>query len=181
VDELEQRVARLERELRELRDLEEIRTLKARYWKACDGDIVVGPSHDVEDIVALYTEDGSWQIAPLDTPDGRVEGRGGSGREGIREYFTSRRAHYRFIMHFGMAPILAVDGDRATGEWHYIATLDAHDSPTAVLSAGLYHDEYVRTADGWRIKSTVVVGGFSTPYDQGWKKVKYLGGVPTTP
>jgi ketosteroid isomerase-like protein len=175
---LEQRLAILEGELRVLKDIEEIRTLKARYWKACDGDIVSGLSHDYEEIADLYTEDGSWQIATLETPDGTLPGRGGVGREGILEYFKSRREHYRFIMHFGMAPIITVSGDTATGEWHYIATLDAHGGSQAVWAGGTYRDEYVRTEDGWRIKSTVVIGGFATPFDEGWHSTKYIGLVP---
>jgi SnoaL-like domain len=180
---IEQRLDRqdeLERELRRLRDLEEIRTLKARYWKACDGDIVVGPSHDVQDIVDLYTEDGSWRVADIETPEGVRKGRGGTGWEGIRAYFQSRREHYRFIMHFGMAPIITITGDTATGHWHYIATLDALHEPKPIWSAGVYLDEYVRTDAGWRIKNTVVVGGFATPFDEGWRKTKYVGSVAHT-
>jgi hypothetical protein len=177
---LDERLEELEREVRLLKDLEEIRMLKARYWKACDGDIVVGPSHEVEDVVELYTEDGSWQILPRETPEGWTEPIGGFGREGIREFFAHLRAHFNFIMHFGMAPIIEVDGDRATGHWHYIATMDGPDSESSVLSAGVYLDEYARTDAGWRIKSTRVVTGFRTPLEEGWKKTKYLSPIDET-
>jgi hypothetical protein len=171
---VEERLEELEREVRLLKDLEEIRMLKARYWKGCDGDIVVGPSHEVEDVVELYTEDGSWQLMPLETPEGRVEPLGAFGRDEIRAQFTHFRAHFSFIMHFGMAPIIEVDGDRATGHWHYIATMDSPDSESSILSAGVWFDEYVRTDAGWRIKSSRGYSGFRTPLEEGWKKTKYF-------
>jgi hypothetical protein len=164
-----QRMKALERDTRLLSDIEEIKQLKARYWKACDGDIVVGPSHEIEEVVALYTEDGSWSVQPRpDMPQANAH-LGGSGHAGLRSYFTMLREKYRFIMHFGMAPIITVIGDSATGHWHFLATMVAFDDPQSLFSGGLYLDDYVRTPQGWRIKNTVVVAGFATTPGGGWR------------
>jgi hypothetical protein len=57
----------LEQRLRRLEDIEEIKKLKARYCEACDRGWDGRASHDLEKIVALFTEDAVW--------DGGVYGR----------------------------------------------------------------------------------------------------------
>lgn len=48
----------------------------------------------------------------------------------------------------GNVPVVEFDGDdRATGKQHYIFI----DQQTHAMRLGWYNDEYVRTADGWRI------------------------------
>jgi hypothetical protein len=49
----------------------------------------------------------------------------------------------------GNMPVVDFDGDRATGKQHFIFV----DQQTHALRLGWYNDEYVHTADGWRIKS----------------------------
>ena len=49
----------------------------------------------------------------------------------------------------GNMPVVELDGDRATGKQHFIFVAQAtHD-----MRLGWYNDEYVRTPDGWRIRS----------------------------
>jgi hypothetical protein len=176
---IEARLSALEAEVRGLRDVEEIKALKAQYWRACDGDIVVGPSHNVEDIVGLYTEDGSFELMRLETPWGIQEQRGGTGSDALRAHFARLHEWYPFIMHFGMAPIIEVDGDRATGHWHFLATIHVTDQGgDSLWSGGTYEDVYVRTDAGWRIQSTLVVLGFRTSYDVGWHERKYTSLTP---
>jgi hypothetical protein len=48
----------------------------------------------------------------------------------------------------GNMPVVDLDGDRATGKQHFLFVAQAtHDQ-----RLGWYNDEYLRTADGWRIQ-----------------------------
>ena len=64
----------------------------------------------------------------------------------------------------GNMPVVDFDGDdRATGKQHFIFV----DQTTHNMRLGWYNDEYVRTADGWRIltRSTTFMrkhGGFDS-------------------
>jgi len=63
----------------------------------------------------------------------------------------------------GNMPVVDVDGDSATGEQHFVFI----DQQTHAMRLGWYRDEYVRTADGWRIRrrSTTFMrkhGGFDS-------------------
>jgi hypothetical protein len=48
----------------------------------------------------------------------------------------------------GNMPVVEFDGDRATGVQHYVFI----DQRTHAMRLAWYRDEYVRTADGWRIR-----------------------------
>ncbi len=63
----------------------------------------------------------------------------------------------------GNMPVVELDGDRATGKQHFIFV----DQTTHAMRLGWYNDEYVCTADGWRIqkRSTTFMrkhGGFDS-------------------
>ncbi len=47
----------------------------------------------------------------------------------------------------GNMPVVEIDGDRANGVQHFVFI----DQTTHAMRLGWYNDEYVRTADGWRI------------------------------
>ena len=49
--------------------------------------------------------------------------------------------------YIGNAPVVEFDGDTATGVQHYVFV----DQTTHEMRLAWYDDEYVRTADGWRI------------------------------
>jgi hypothetical protein len=51
--------------------------------------------------------------------------------------------------YIGNPPVVEFDGDRATGVQHYVFI----DQTSHEMRLAWYVDEYVRTADGWRIKS----------------------------
>ena len=68
----------------------------------------------------------------------------------------------------GNMPVVEFDGDHATGKQHFLFV----DQETHAMRLGWYNDEYVRTADGWRIqqRSTTFMrkhGGFDSgrPHD----------------
>jgi hypothetical protein len=63
----------------------------------------------------------------------------------------------------GNMPVVEFDGDTATGMQHFVFV----DQQTHAMRLGWYNDEYVRTADGWRIRrrSTTFMrkhGGFDS-------------------
>jgi hypothetical protein len=67
-----------------------------------------------------------------------------------------------------------LDGDRATGRW-YISEFGQLRDGTEVRFAGVYHDEYARTGDGWRFTRRRYDGMFArtgaqvrvTPFPEG--------------
>lgn len=70
--------------------------------------------------------------------------------------------------YIGNAPIVEISGDTATGVQHYVFIEQASHE----MRLAWYDDEYVRTADGWRIKSRSTTfmrrgGGFDhgNPHD----------------
>ncbi len=50
--------------------------------------------------------------------------------------------------YIGNVPIVEFDGDTATGIQHFVFV----DQETHEMRLAWYNDEYVRTADGWRIR-----------------------------
>jgi hypothetical protein len=63
----------------------------------------------------------------------------------------------------GNMPVVELDGDRATGQQHFVFI----DQASHAMRLGWYNDEYVRTPDGWRIakRSTTFMrkhGGFDS-------------------
>jgi hypothetical protein len=69
----------------------------------------------------------------------------------------------QFIGNMPVVDFDASDGDRATGEQHFVFI----DQTTHAMRLGWYRDEYHRTADGWRIhrRSTTFMrkhGGFDS-------------------
>ena len=63
----------------------------------------------------------------------------------------------------GNMPVIEFDGDTATGMQHFVF----FDQTTHAMRLGWYNDQYVRTADGWRIRrrSTTFMrkhGGFDS-------------------
>lgn len=119
-----------------MEDIEEIKKLKARYCAACDGGWDGRASHDTEKIVALFAEEGVWE--------GGVYGRR-EGRDGIREFYQ-HNPEVPFAFHLLTNPIIEVDGDRATGNWHLMISMTQADRKS-LLIAGVFEDEYVRLED----------------------------------
>jgi SnoaL-like domain len=155
----------LAQRVRMLEDLEAIKQLKALYCRYCDGGWA-GPTHDYDQIAALFSED-----AVTEGTAGRTE-----GRENIRRLYRSYQAT-PFAFHRVTNSIIKVDGNRATGNWHVMVALVRPDNQ-AVWIAGIYDEEYVRSKDGWRIKTLKFTPAFITRYEQGWGKER---AVPVQP
>lgn len=147
----------LEAKIQHLLDLEEIKKLKYLYCRYNDGGWAgqplshQGPSHE------LFTEDGVWDGSPIAKAEGRDE---------IRKLFD-HFAQQPMAYHSVMNPIIEIEGDLARGHWHLIAAGRVPDDSSSLAMAG-YEDEYVRTPQGWRIKSMRVIWGRGTTLPNGW-------------
>ena len=80
-----------------------------------------------------------------------------------------------FSRHF--RAIVDVKGDTARGEWHFtvFVTSDAMDkTQPANFALGIYTVDFVRAAEGWRIKYFRAHAVFMVPFAKGWADAKQL-------
>jgi uncharacterized protein (TIGR02246 family) len=124
-------------EVRRLADIEAIKQLRGRYSRAID-------TKDWDLFGASLTED-----ARLSTDGGINE-----GREAIVTAVSGALANAT-TMHHQHTPEIEITGpDAATGIW---AMNDIVHLGTFVLRGfGHYAEEYVRTSEGWKIKSSTL-------------------------
>jgi hypothetical protein len=168
----------LEAKVQRLLDLEEIKMLKYRYCQYNDGGWPAQPLSHQGPAADLYTEDGVWDGSPVVKAEGREE---------IRKLFASMAA-LPMAYHAVTNPIIEIDGDTARGHWHLISGAVGRPAASSTGAAAGessvqfggdqssfgfagYQEEYVRTSQGWRIKSTKVVYGRRTILPNGWQHV----------
>lgn len=155
--------ADLQTRLREMEDYRAIIELKHRYCNACDGGWD-RPTHDLKILGELFTEDAVW--------DGRPSLPLAEGREAILKIMQGFRDTFPFIVHNVMNPVIAIDGDRATGQWH--AILHYQTPKGAGTSYSIYEDSFARTASGWRIKSLRVIGAAHVEFRETGMRCKFV-------
>ena len=132
---------RLKDRLQQLEDLEEIKRLRGLYARCVD------------------TKDwDTWKKQVL-TEDYRLESHGGvqEGRDQVVSS-VSKSLDGATTTHHCHTPEIAFTGaDTAKGIWAMQdhVSLPGNGQPIKFRGSGHYHDEYVRTSDGWRIRSTV--------------------------
>lgn len=130
----------IEARLRRLEDIHEIETLKARYAHYAN---VGEGSGDVEKFVALFTEDGVWDLR------GKVL----RGRAEIAAHLTHVGTLGYVGLHFALNPRLEVEGDRARGLWDLAFPVIPPGATTPITVCGYYEDQLWRTPQGWRFTS----------------------------
>jgi hypothetical protein len=130
-------------------DIREIHHLKARYCNGADGGWDRG-THDADTVASLFIPEGVWDGGQY----GRYE-----GRDAIHAYFKSCQ-RFPLAFHFVGNPIVAVNGDEATGQWHLLAALNI-DGNKGILIGGIYNDAFVRTSEGWRFRQFRVTIAFT--------------------
>lgn len=158
-------VKSLEERVQALEDRDVIAKLQARYVNLNDGGWV-GPTHQHPKAVAdLFTTDGLW-VGPFNAV--RAE-----GAAAIEELFTQFQS-IPFIVHNVMNPIIDVNGDRASGEWHALVTTTTPDKQ-AFWTFGKYVNEYVRTAQGWKYTSMTFEAAAVSSYEKGWAIEQFIG------
>lgn len=120
-------------------DIQEIQALKARYARLVD-----------------TKQWDAWR--ELLTEDFRLEGDAGvhEGREVVVKMVSSALADATTVHHV-MAPEITIIGpDTATGIWGYedLVVLERAGTTVTVHGHGHYHEEYVRTDEGWKVRSS---------------------------
>jgi uncharacterized protein (TIGR02246 family) len=134
-------------DVRWLIDRAQIRELTARYNRCFDDG-------DPEAFAATFTEDAVMEID-------------GGPRMAGRDELAAMVRHTPYgVKHVTVDATVAVDGDRATQDVSLIVlTRPARDAArdarrSTVERTGRYHDELVRTTDGWRFaRRTVFLDG----------------------
>ncbi|MEU8758029.1 nuclear transport factor 2 family protein [Streptomyces sp. NPDC048659] len=141
----------MRRQVRTLTDRAEITDLMARYLRSLDEGIF-----DESWARAFHTEDVTAEM-----PIGTVR-----GREAVRARIERGMALFDRTVHMGTAPVIELDGDRATARGAQLSTHvlakgpDGPDGPGAgdslFISAGHTESELVRTPEGWRISASAL-------------------------
>lgn len=131
----------LEQRLQKLEDLEEIRTLQANYGQAVDKGWN-GKEINSDKVPELFTEDAVWTNPKMNINL--------HGHQQIIEFFVAMNANNPFFMHSFSNPRIEVDGDSATAKWNLFSPMKSDGRVVSMLAD--YNMEYVRTAEGWRIK-----------------------------
>ena len=167
-------VAALRRELEELRA--ECRALGARAQGAEDYQAVC----NLQAGYGYYIDKGRFdEAADLFAEDGTLElaGRGVFvGRERVRAYLNHLPpyGHGTLYNHMQLQPVIHVDSVAGTakGRWRSFMMVGGLGRE-ARWGEATYENEYVRTAEGWRIALLHGYMNIYVEYDEGWHK----GGV----
>jgi hypothetical protein len=147
----------LDEKIQYLIDLEEIKKLKYLYCKYNDGGWAGQPVSHQGPSADLFTEDAIWDGRPAAYAEGREE---------IRKLFATF-AVLPMAYHAVTNPIIEIEGDQAKGHWHLVGG-GVGLTNVSTIGFGGYEDEYVRTAQGWRIKSMRVIWGRRMMFQEGW-------------
>ena len=150
----------LEERVRLIEDREEIMRLRVKYTLFNDGGWNgVGTHHDIDALMELFAPDATWDGTPYNS---RAE-----GWEDIKRLMTEFQAT-PFVIHNVMNPLIDVDGDTATGNWH--AIIPATHEGKAVWVFGNYVESYVRLDGKWKFHHVRFVTAAQSPYEEGWAK-----------
>lgn len=151
----------LEERVRIIEDREEISRLRVKYTLFNDGGFNgMTTHHDIDGLMDLFAPDAVWE-GPASTRTAR-------GIDEIRQLMIDFQAT-PFVIHNVMNPIIDVDGDTATGNWHAIIAL-SHAGQAAWM-LGNYEEEYVRLDGKWKFKRVHFVSAVEAPYEEGWGKL----------
>jgi hypothetical protein len=150
----------LEQRVRMIEDVEEIRKLKWRYCNFSDrGWGLAGTDYGAW--AALFVDDAIYFTNGL-TPTF-------TSRVALDEWNTGLRATKAFSFHLVGNGHIEVTADAATGKWHALTPVTDPQGTVAIWSAGVFEDEFRRTADGWRIAKLSFRPAFVAPFQgAGW-------------
>ena len=154
----------VEERLGHLEDLEAIRNLKSVYALYCDDN------YDADGFRQLFVEDSVWESNAFGVYRGIEE---------IATFIRELPSQIHWALHYMVNPIITFNADRteATGRWILIefATMAAVESasskdPEAVIITCGYHDDFVRTDEGWRFKHVRAQFHNVSAWEKGWVK-----------
>ncbi|WP_435361845.1 nuclear transport factor 2 family protein [Haloarchaeobius sp. DFWS5] len=117
--------------------------------------------HDLEGVLELMTDD-----ADIDYGDfGYYE-----GKEEVREFLSGYIEGETGILdsfHLALNPWVTVDGDTATGRWHFLG-LEEVEGIGAAWLAGFYTVDFEKQGDEWFIGKLTYDAKYFSPYSEGW-------------
>jgi len=127
-------------------DIAEIQNLYARYNQGWD-------FRDVELYLSAYTEDAVFT-------DGA--GTAYAGKKAIKDYLTTafKQGVSAEVTHNNTSILITPTAEGARGRAYWM-TMNVLAQPAAVGGVGHYNDTFVRTPDGWRMKSRTSVRGWT--------------------
>lgn len=161
MSDLESRLARLEAE-------RDIAALMATYARLVDE----GP--DADAIVALFTPDATYETF------GHLASEGApiTGRDALHATFRDLPALLPFTAHYLCNPQVIVDPDGARGEGRWLVLELANavndDGRQALVMVAAYHNDFVRTPDGWRIERVRFGDLRAFSYVEGFARTRYV-------
>lgn len=145
--------------LRRLETREQLKELRAKYCYYVD-ERNWGPFYD------LFVEDPTLDFGGMGVYQGR------DGLERFAHEFVE--GQLEGSAHMLSNPILAVDGDEATGRWYVQSPLKFTDGSGA-WRQGWYRDEYRRVEDEWHIGAIEMRFVYTADYDEGgWSDLRLL-------
>lgn len=155
MSDLEAPIAHLEAGLGAAQDRAAIIELTGRYCRAVITD-------DVEELVSLFTEDGSLEA--VSPPGSGIDTSAAQGHEGLRQM-------YHQSVGLGLLPcvhnhVVELDGDRATGFCSLEMRCVQNSEP--YIGSGYYEDHCRREDGEWRFELRRFVMNHWAPHRQGW-------------
>ncbi len=127
-------------------DVAEIQQLYARYNQGWD-------FRDVDLYLSAYTDDGVFTTGA---------GEPFAGKSALKDYLTAAfaRGTNGDATHNNTGILITptAEGAKGRGYWFVINVLS---QPPAITSSGHYNDTFVKTRDGWRIKTRTSVRGWT--------------------
>jgi ketosteroid isomerase-like protein len=109
-----------------------------------------------DDLRNVFVPDGEWIVTGWGEH---------CGHDDIVDFLAGLLQRWEMIFHAVHSGRVNLEGDRATGRW-YISEFGRLEDGTEVRFAGVYHDEYVRVAGGWRFARRRYDGMFARIGDQ---------------
>jgi hypothetical protein len=125
--------------IQKLLDIQEITALKSKYCRCVD-------TKDWAGYGSLLVDDYYFE----------AEGRVDQGRDNVVA-FVSNALKDTVSIHHVHNPEISVNGDTASGVWAMIdyVVFSMDGAKFSLMGYGWYHEDYVRTAAGWRLKKCV--------------------------
>jgi len=120
-------------------------------------------------IERFCTDDVVYDAGPL----GRAEGKEAFKAAAEKVWSDG----FLFTRHMRHNPVIAVDGDEATGKWYAeIPSITIDDE--ALWIQGTYELGFRRVDGEWKISKYTFAFTYATPYEKGWVKQPFVEGMP---
>lgn len=148
----------LEERVQELEDKQAIKDCFFNFHYACTGGFTGKQAGRMEALDYL-TDDATIEVLGLHEP-----GKGPRGRQQVKEYwdfYYGDAGPLPFVFQTSVNEKIEIDGDTAV-EWSNMLMMVGFRDDKPLMGLSQRINDYVRTADGWKIKKTTMVGGFTT-------------------